>query len=558
LSRPIAVLAGALALSAAMTANASAAQRFAAPGGGETSACSQADPCALEPAIEQAAHGDEVIVAPGDYSVASAAGCHDDWASDDQRMGIHRPAGNIEIHGVAGQPRPRIVGGPGTCGVLFLGPSSDLAHLEVTGGFWTLVYGGTAEELVVDNVSMNGRNGPAVLRDSFVGNYVAASGGTPQVRNVTAAQVSADCFDGEYSTDMTVRNTILRGAAPSVSTWAFGSSAHATIDIDYSSYHGPVRDPAGTTTNVLQGTHNQDAATTPPAFVDAAAGDYHEAPGSPTIDAGVDDAANGTSDVDGGARTFGTKTDIGADEFGAARPLVTTTPATGIGQDAATFNGTVNTYGVSATYRFEYGTTSSYGSQTLPVAAPVGYSYAPVSMPVGALTPNTTYHYRLVAASGLLTSTGPDRTFTTAPAPPANEDTAPGDPGNTNGTNDTDPGTTVLPRGVTVPRQRLGRVLKRGLKLSVVSDEPGTARVRVALDRKLAKRLRQKGAAGAATASTPAPGQAVPVTVKLSKLSKRARRKLATARSARFGVSVKLIDADGRALALKKTVTLKK
>ena len=65
--------------------------------------------------------------------------------------------------------------------------------------------------------------------------------------------------------------------------------------------------------------------TAPPFFVDAEAGDFREAADSPTIDAGVNEAANGTTDLAGNPRTLPGQltcdqvplaiTDIGAYEF---------------------------------------------------------------------------------------------------------------------------------------------------------------------------------------------------------------------------------------------------
>ena len=49
-------------------------------------------------------------------------------------------------------------------------------------------------------------------------------------------------------------------------------------------------------------------------FVDPANGDYREAAGSPTIDAGVTDRS-APLDLDGNARTLGAAPDIGAFEF---------------------------------------------------------------------------------------------------------------------------------------------------------------------------------------------------------------------------------------------------
>jgi hypothetical protein len=64
---------------------------------------------------------------------------------------------------------------------------------------------------------------------------------------------------------------------------------------------------------------------------------------------------------------------------------------------------------------FEYGTSSSYG-QSAPCASlpsPAGGSQT-VSAPIAGLSPNTTYHYRLLASSAAGTRLGADETFTTA------------------------------------------------------------------------------------------------------------------------------------------------
>src|SRR5262249_55412407 len=55
--------------------------------------------------------------------------------------------------------------------------------------------------------------------------------------------------------------------------------------------------------------------TAPPAFVDRAAGDFREAAGSPTIDAGASDPLDGELDFAGNPRVLGPAPDIGAYEF---------------------------------------------------------------------------------------------------------------------------------------------------------------------------------------------------------------------------------------------------
>jgi hypothetical protein len=68
---------------------------------------------------------------------------------------------------------------------------------------------------------------------------------------------------------------------------------------------------SGTGAATISGSANQLA---PPVFVDAAAGDYREAPGSPTIDAGSIEGI-GPLDLAGNPRALGAAPDIGAFEF---------------------------------------------------------------------------------------------------------------------------------------------------------------------------------------------------------------------------------------------------
>ena len=73
-----------------------AAQRFADPAG--TGDCTTAQtPCSYEAAIAGAGNGDEVILAPGDYGSAVSPRTTTVYAYQ-----------QLDVHGAAGQPRPRI------------------------------------------------------------------------------------------------------------------------------------------------------------------------------------------------------------------------------------------------------------------------------------------------------------------------------------------------------------------------------------------------------------------------------------------------------------------
>lgn len=97
----------------------------------------------------------------------------------------------------------------------------------------------------------------------------------------------------------------------------------------------------------------------------------------------------------------------------AAPPSATTGSPSSVGQSSATVNGTVNPNGQSTTYYFKYGTATTYGLQTTPAGAGSGTGNVAVHAAVDGLSPNTTYHYQLVATSSAGTSNGPDETFTT-------------------------------------------------------------------------------------------------------------------------------------------------
>jgi hypothetical protein len=65
------------------------------------------------------------------------------------------------------------------------------------------------------------------------------------------------------------------------------------------------------------------------------------------------------------------------------------------------------------TYHFEYGATESYGKSTTPINIPAGYQAVNVHDQAIALTPEATYHYRVVASNPTGEVIGPDQTFTT-------------------------------------------------------------------------------------------------------------------------------------------------
>ncbi len=101
-----------------------------------------------------------------------------------------------------------------------------------------------------------------------------------------------------------------------------------------------------------------------------------------------------------------------------APPTATTEGADQIGPFKAALHGTVDPNGLSTTWYFEYGKSTSYQSKTPVGNAGAGTSSQSVLVLVQSLEAGVTYHFRLVATSSAGTSKGSDRTFVTD-APPS-------------------------------------------------------------------------------------------------------------------------------------------
>lgn len=99
-----------------------------------------------------------------------------------------------------------------------------------------------------------------------------------------------------------------------------------------------------------------------------------------------------------------------------AAPTVSTGAATSIAATSGTVAGQVDPNGLATTYRFDYGTSTSYGSSTTETSAGSGDTSEAESADLTALTPGKTYHYRIEATNAEGTSYGSDGTFKTAAA----------------------------------------------------------------------------------------------------------------------------------------------
>lgn len=97
-------------------------------------------------------------------------------------------------------------------------------------------------------------------------------------------------------------------------------------------------------------------------------------------------------------------------------PGATTNPASNISAAGATLNGTVNDNGADTTVTFDYGLTTTYGTNiaaTTGGAISAGTGSAPASAAISGLGCNSTYHFRVNGQNSAGTTNGNDLTFTT-------------------------------------------------------------------------------------------------------------------------------------------------
>jgi hypothetical protein len=128
-----------------------------------------------------------------------------------------------------------------------------------------------------------------------------------------------------------------------------------------------------------------------------------------------------------------------------AIPTLTTKDATDLTVTSATLNGKVPAAATATPYWFEYGTTTAYGAQTAAGSVAPSKSMSSVRASIDGLTPDTTYHFRLVGDLSGSRSNGADLTFVTTAAP--SDPTGPTGPTGPSGATGSDGGSLTAPIG---------------------------------------------------------------------------------------------------------------
>jgi hypothetical protein len=302
----------------ALAPAAHAGQRYAAPAG-TGSECTQEKPCELKEAVGGAKAGEEVIVTSGTYELKGTI--------------FAPPVTNVQIHGDLGGPMPRInaaFGGP----VFAITQTGDsLSYLDIeddaNGGIGANCFSGRLERIRVRAVGAGVTRAfsypDCVFRNSIFrvegSGSVGLSGvgtvppGSAVARNVTAIASGGSSFgvSAEYNESveggftLELLNSIAQGGEADLRATT-GPKGAGSIAVSHSNFD--TSKVVGEGAKVIDGGGNQ---TAPPLFVDAENRNYHEAAGSPTIDAGIAGEL-GPLDLDGNPRILGPAPDLGAYE----------------------------------------------------------------------------------------------------------------------------------------------------------------------------------------------------------------------------------------------------
>ncbi len=326
-----------------------AGQRFAAPSAQGSGNCSSpVDACTLEKALSGAATGDELVLAgdAGTYGTPAAP----ITTTLTQPSGVY----TLSIHGATGQPRP-VIYSSASIAVQLLGwfdekgfsvSDIDLEHvvnggsgLEISGSLDHVLVHSTASSDFVCNVSgLAGANVSVIdsecIADGSMGyalfqqnNGPPSGTATVVLRNDTFEATGPSSFgvsvsaNGDVNANVTATNVIAHGAFKDLDAYRFGS-AGVSLVLNHSNYATMLAE-AGTTITAPGSATNQVAEAL---FVDASGDNFHEAPGSPTIGAGITEAANGSTDLEGNLRTTVGLTDVGAFQANASAPTPVVEP----------------------------------------------------------------------------------------------------------------------------------------------------------------------------------------------------------------------------------------
>lgn len=394
--------------------------RYASPNGSPANPCTSAAPCDLVTAVNNATSGQEVVLASGSYGspvspiTTPLVGAHSiviDGARPAPQLYLSTSASALRLEDFFSRLSGVDVFEEGNAGAVRIDGLLDHDLIATAGGpACDVTAFGNAPTLIADSVCL-GEGATATALADEVGAATSKPGALVLDHDTVYSRGPAARADPAFfPLQVTSTDSIFDGTTD-IETSAQGANGAVTFTADHSDYtttddtRGGAITPPGTATNI----------STPPLFVNAATGDLHEAPGSPTVDVGVADPFGSPTDLDGVPRAIGAGTDIGAYEQVQA-PAVGAGSTTGVTQTGVTVTAEVNPNGGDTQVHVDYGTTTAYGNSTTPIDAGTAADAAAVSIPLSGLSAGTTYHLRVVAVNAAGTTDGGDVSVSTAAA----------------------------------------------------------------------------------------------------------------------------------------------
>jgi len=315
----VAALACALALLVATPAL--GATWFATVDGTGAAPCPQADPCDLADAVSAAPSGTRVVAGPGAYDlgatlqVSGGVLLRGPWSGAPAVIEGEGPGPAVLVTGTGTRVSDLTVRQSDSGSGIVLAPGALVRRVDAassgTGTACVTRVGSTLGDSVC--VADGSGSGVLIEETSAVSGVAALSNVTAVSRGGPGTDSSALLVRASNGADVTVAgsNVIARalGEAPDVAA----GQLVATADVELTSSDFATRVEVGGATVTAPGSGDNVAAE--PIFADAAAGDFRQDPGSPTVDAGSADRPSlGLLDADRLARIRGAVPDIGAYE----------------------------------------------------------------------------------------------------------------------------------------------------------------------------------------------------------------------------------------------------
>jgi len=366
----IGLIIGALMLASFVARPAAAESTHYASPDGTGALCTQTDPCAVQTAIAIAAADDFVYLMAnkGIYNLTgnlsnlpntpirlrSFAGRAQLWFTNGHLAVTGGQVDGISVHGDASGAAFQLTDAVGSRMIVQAG--SGQAACQLNGATLT------------DSVCLATANSGTAAAITYASNVLRNDtlvGGTVAALEVAGIQSGCGCSAAIERVINVIARAGQGGADISVNS---DGQVTASVKARYSNFATTEATGPGASSMVVIDTDATDQSAAP-IFDTAIPGDTHQAAGSPTIDAGKDAPENGIYDIDANARTMGTRTDIGADEF--------VSPP-----DTAISAATINRLKQKATFTFSsLGPATGFECQLTARPAGVAPAYTPCTSP---------------------------------------------------------------------------------------------------------------------------------------------------------------------------------